>query len=88
MEVFFQDTDYEAYLDILKKQCEEHGVEIWSYCLMSNHIHLIAVPKEPESLAKAIGNTQYALALYQDDKFPGRMERILVAGEVLILCNG
>ena len=34
------------------------------------------------------GNRQYALALYQDDKFPGRMERILVAGEVLILCNG
>lgn len=59
MEVFFQDSDYKAYLEILKKQCEEHDVEIWSYCLMPNHIHLIAVPKNPESLSKAIGNTHW-----------------------------
>lgn len=36
MEIFFKDTDYKEYLKILKKQCEDQGVEIWSYCLMPN----------------------------------------------------
>ncbi len=31
------------------------GVEIWAYCLMPNHVHLIAVPDNEDSLAKAIG---------------------------------
>jgi putative transposase len=31
------------------------GVEIWAYCLMSNHIHLIAVPNQKDSLARGIG---------------------------------
>lgn len=30
-------------------------VAVWAYCLMPNHIHLIAVPKTKERLARAIG---------------------------------
>jgi len=29
-------------------------VKIWAWCLMSNHIHLIAVPKHRDSLSRAI----------------------------------
>jgi putative transposase len=35
--------------------CGLCGVDIWAYCLMPNHIHLIAVPKEKDSIRKAIG---------------------------------
>jgi len=35
--------------------CGEEGVEIWGYCLMPNHVHLIAVPKTQESLRRAVG---------------------------------
>jgi len=35
--------------------CHRCGVEIWAYCLMPNHVHLIAVPDKEDSLAKAIG---------------------------------
>jgi len=35
--------------------CERDGVEIWAYCLMPNHVHLIAVPESEESLTRAIG---------------------------------
>ena len=31
------------------------GVEIWAYCLMPNHIHLIAVPHTQDGLQQAIG---------------------------------
>ena len=57
MNIFFKDDDYIYYKNLLHKQCKEHNVQIISYCLMTNHVHLIAIPKHKESLAKAIGET-------------------------------
>jgi REP element-mobilizing transposase RayT len=31
------------------------GVRIWSYCVMPNHAHLIAVPSTEDGLRRAIG---------------------------------
>jgi putative transposase len=59
MDVFFKTDDHQQYLNILDEQCQLHGVEIWAYCLMTNHIHLIAVPKTEASLAQAIGRTHW-----------------------------
>ncbi|MCR4336513.1 MAG: transposase [Candidatus Omnitrophica bacterium] len=56
-QVFFRDQDKQKYLEILKKQKDEHGLKIWSYCLMNNHVHLIVVPEKKESLALGIGET-------------------------------
>lgn len=52
---FFLPTDYQIYIRLMRKSCDEFGVEIWAYCLMPNHVHLIAVPKTSESLMLAIG---------------------------------
>lgn len=54
-QTFFCDEDYAAYLDLMAEQCAEHGVEIWAYCLMPNHSHLIAVPRSEDGLRLAIG---------------------------------
>ncbi len=54
-ETFFRQSDYEAYIELMAEWCEREGVEIWAYCLMPNHVHLIAMPETPESLARAIG---------------------------------
>ena len=35
--------------------CKTEQVEIWAYCLMPNHIHLIAVPQSGDGLRRAIG---------------------------------
>jgi len=32
--------------------CTELGVPIWSYCLVANHVHLIAVPKTEDGLRR------------------------------------
>jgi len=63
-EVFFVDDDRRAYLQILARQCGRHGVSILGYCLMDNHVHLIAVPQRADSLAKAIGRTHWLYAQY------------------------
>src|SRR3989338_1502343 len=55
--VFFGDRDKKAYLEILKAQCRCFGVTIWSYCLMDNHVHFIAIPENKESLGQAFGQT-------------------------------
>ena len=53
--VFFQEQDYVTYLELLAAGCAKEGVEIWAYCLMPNHVHLVAVPRRLESLRLAIG---------------------------------
>ncbi len=54
-QTFFSDEDYQAYIDLMAHWCGHFNVEIWSYCLMPNHTHLIAVPSTPDGLASAIG---------------------------------
>jgi putative transposase len=54
-QTFFSDDDYNAYIDLMAQWCAKHGVKIWAYCLMPDHVHLIAVPPEKESLNLAIG---------------------------------
>ena len=55
MTTFFSNEDYEAYRDVMAEWCAKHAVEIWAYCLMPNHVHLIAVPRTGEALARAVG---------------------------------
>lgn len=52
---FFNDSDYAAYRELMSQSCREHAVAVWSYCLMPNHVHLIAVPAERDGLRLAIG---------------------------------
>jgi len=54
-QTFFNDADYAAYLELMGAWCRERGVEIWGYCLMPNHVHLIAVPSTEDGLRWAIG---------------------------------
>ena len=53
--VFFDDEDRWAYLDLLSHYTQRYRVDIWAYCLMTNHIHLLAAPDEPDGLARGVG---------------------------------
>ena len=52
---FFCDDDYRQYIDLMAEWCSRCGVDIWAYCLMPNHTHLIAVPQTEDGMRKAIG---------------------------------
>ena len=71
--VFFSVADYKAYLRLLTDWCDRAGVEIWAYCLMPNHVHLVAVPENEHSLARAIGEThrRYTVRVNQRENWRG-----------------
>ncbi len=52
---FFRDEDFRLYRALISEWCRLHRVEIWAYCLMPNHVHLIVVPPTQQSLRLAIG---------------------------------
>jgi putative transposase len=54
-DVFFADEDRWTYLHGLAAAKAKFGLRIWGWCLMSNHVHLLAVPERADSLARAIG---------------------------------
>ena len=58
--VFFRDADHSHYLALLKEQGGRFGVQVWAYCLMENHVHLIAVPETEQSLSRGIGEAHAA----------------------------
>ena len=57
LETFFGDDDYRAYLSLLAEWCHDAGTEIWAYCLMPNHVHLVLVPSHADGLRAALGET-------------------------------
>ena len=56
-QTFFCDEDFLAYIDLMGEWCRTNNVAIWGWCLVPNHVHLIAVPANAEGLARAIGGT-------------------------------
>ncbi len=60
-DIFFNEADRQKYLLLLKDQCELYGLEVWAYCLMTNHVHLVVVPKTADALGQAMRrmNSQY-----------------------------
>lgn len=54
-DTFFCDDDYRLYRELMAEWCGRCGVEVWAYCLMTNHVHLIVVPSSADGLAAAIG---------------------------------
>jgi len=61
---FFRDADFTAYLELMATWCEKQAVQVWAYCLMPNHVHLIAVPKRADGLCRAIGEAHRRYTRY------------------------
>jgi putative transposase len=53
-----------VYLQLLQQYVELHGLYLLGYCLMSNHVHLVLVPRKAESLALALKQTHGRYASY------------------------
>ena len=53
--IFRNDGDRQAYLRYMGDETKRFGVEVLSWCLMTNHVHLVAVPGDEKALARAIG---------------------------------
>ena len=58
------EADRKVYLDLLRQSMELYEIELIGYCLMSNHIHLVAIPRKPDVLAVALKDTHGRFASY------------------------
>lgn len=73
--VFFVRSDYRRYLRLLGEYSTEHGLDILAYCLMPNHLHLVAVPTEEGSLAAVLKpvHLRYAQHVNRSQGYSGRV---------------
>ena len=63
-DIFETDEDRLAYLCFLKKYAAQYNLSVYAYCLMANHIHLVAVPGDELTLGKALRDAHTVYAMY------------------------
>jgi len=71
MSVFADGADYREYLALLQRGVRRYGVQILAYCLMPNHVHLIAVPSSENGLARALQWAHSRFAEYANRRHEG-----------------
>ena len=54
-QTFFEDSDYALYLDLLAASAERARTEVWAYCLMPNHVHIVLTPSDEYGLSRTFG---------------------------------
>lgn len=67
--LFHEDRDFLVYMRTLKEGCVKHGVSVRSYTLMTNHVHLIVVPKVEDSLSRALQVAHTGYSMYFNAKY-------------------
>ena len=55
MDIFRDDEDRHQYLQFIKEGAGRSEMDILAWCLMTNHVHFIAVPHTEASLARGFG---------------------------------
>ncbi len=66
--VFAGTDDYTQYLDFLAQYAPQCDLDIWAYCLMPNHVHMVCVPKQPDSLSRTLHTVHMKYARYFNNK--------------------
>lgn len=66
--VFAEADDYRKYLDYLAQYAPQCDLEIWAYCLMPSHVHMVCVPRQPNSLSRTLHTVHMKYALYFNKK--------------------
>ena len=55
-QTFFEDDDYALYESLLHEAAQKAEAEIWCYCLMPNHVHIIIVPSDEDGLRRTFAD--------------------------------
>jgi putative transposase len=81
--VFEGGADRLVYLDLLRQYCRLDRLKLLDYCLMSNHVHLIAIPTRADSMLLALKHN--ARTLRRLLQRAPRIVRSRVARPILLL---
>lgn len=89
---FIEPENYQCYLELWKELSTRYGVALHAYCLMTNHVHLLATPASKSALSntmKVVGSryAQYVNKTYRrtGTLWEGRHRASLVQAERYLL---
>ncbi|MCU7937813.1 MAG: transposase [gamma proteobacterium symbiont of Bathyaustriella thionipta] len=89
---FFSEQDYTVYLDKLNEYSKKYKVQIHSYILMTNHVHLLLTPEDSEGVSRLLQSlgryyVRYINQTYQRSGtlWEGRFKSTLVDSENYLL---
>ena len=89
---FFAEEDYIFYLDKLLKSSEKYKVAIHAFVLMTNHVHLLATPREASSISlmmQSVGRSYVGYVNHTYERtgtlWEGRYKSTLVNSEQYLL---
>lgn len=68
-EIFRDEEDRKRYLSLLKKYSEKRNCPVLAYCLMTNHVHMLARPASDESLFKMMQGLTLCYTQYANRKY-------------------
>ncbi|WP_404405116.1 REP-associated tyrosine transposase [Jeotgalibacillus malaysiensis] len=68
--IFYEDADRRFFLNRLKKLKDESGFQVFSWCLMDNHIHLVIRTIEL-SISKVMQRINGTYSMYMNQKYEG-----------------
>jgi putative transposase len=71
-DVFFDTDDRRQYLLWIGEYSAKYGLSVLAYCLMQNHVHFIAIPREANSLAKTFNAAHMRYSQYFNKKLKQR----------------
>lgn len=92
--IFRSSEDYLLYLSLLKKFKRKYGFQVYAYCLMPNHVHILGEIKNPPFLSKFMHDLNRVYTQYFNSKhekvghlWQGRFKSmIVVRDQYLIDC--
>jgi putative transposase len=67
--VFFEESDFQKYLQILKHYKKRYNFKLFGYCLMPNHVHMILEPKQPSDLARVMQSITQTYSTWFNNKY-------------------
>lgn len=90
---FFAGEDNRYYLDCLKDACIRHQCHLHAYVLMTNHVHLLLTPLQPDAIAKVMQSVGRRYVRYVNDVYrrsgtlwEGRYKASLVDDIYVLTC--
>ncbi len=68
--LFYEDFDYQYFLQLIGERCSDYGITIIAYCLMRNHYHfLLRLGNNDQGIRHAIERATMSYARYFNKKY-------------------
>jgi putative transposase len=71
-EIFIDNDDRLYFLKLLNEWLVKTKSELWAYCLMNNHFHLLIAPDSSDGLGKCLHGATFQYAQYFNNKYRRR----------------